>query len=144
MPFSPIILWTDALSYLFVVFILFFIGYVRKNPHLLASWKRVGHSASGMSAFTVLIFFLGIGFLDTIHFRPALENTTQQGEKIYSVDVLSLLDETSRNGRPGDGIRSFFAVTDESQFGMKTADMNGLLQLRPELNQVLDELEARL
>ena len=92
MPFSPIILWTDALIYLFVVFILFFIGYVRKNPHLLASWKRVGHSASGMSAFTVLIFFLGIGFLDTIHFRPALENTTQQGEKIYSVDVLSLLD----------------------------------------------------
>jgi len=92
MPFSPIILWTDALIYLFVVIILFFMGYVRKNPHLLASWKRVGHSPSGMAAFTVLIFFLSIGFLDTLHFRPELENKTQQGEKIYSVEVLSLLD----------------------------------------------------
>jgi len=59
-------------------------------------------------------------------------------------DVLSLLDETSRNGRPGEGIRSLFAVTDESQFGGKPADLSGLLQLRPELNHVLDELEARL
>lgn len=59
-------------------------------------------------------------------------------------DVLSLLDETSRNGHAGEGVRTLFSVTDESQFGSKPADMNGLLQLRTELNHVLDELEARL
>jgi|CXWL01.1.fsa_nt_gi peptide/nickel transport system permease protein len=92
MPFNPIILWTDALIYLFVVIVLFFIGYVRNNEHLLTPWKRVGHSASGMSALTILIFFLVIGLLDTVHFRPILDHKTSNGEKIYSVEVLSLLD----------------------------------------------------
>ena len=92
MPFSPIILWTDALIYLFVAIVLFFIGYVRHHEHLLTPWKRVGHSASGMSSLTVLIFFLIVGLLDTVHFRPVLDHKTNDGEKIYSVEVLSLLD----------------------------------------------------
>ena len=92
MPFSPIILWTDALIYLFVGAVLCFMGYVRHHEHLLTPWKRVGHSVSGMSALTILLFFLIIGLLDTIHFRPALDHKTSQGEKIYSVEVLSLLD----------------------------------------------------
>jgi len=92
MPFSPIILWTDALIYLFVVIVLSFIGYVRHHEHLLTPWKRVGHSASGMSALTILIFFLVVGLLDTVHFRPVLDHKTNDGEKIYSVEVLSLLD----------------------------------------------------
>lgn len=92
MSFSPIILWTDALIYLFVVIVICFIGYVRQHEHLLAPWKRVGHSASGMSALTVLLFFLIIGLLDTVHFRPALDHKNDQGAKVYSVEVLSLLD----------------------------------------------------
>lgn len=92
MPFDFVLLWTDALIYLFVLVNLIGMRYVRRHPHLLASWKRVGHSASGMSSLTVLLFFLLIGFLDTIHFRPALESTNAQSEPIYSVDVLSVLD----------------------------------------------------
>lgn len=92
MPFSPIILWTDALVYLFVITIFFWVWYVRRNEHLLMPWKRVGHSASGMSALTVLLFFLMVGLLDTVHFRPALEHKNNSGETIYSVEVLSLLD----------------------------------------------------
>ena len=92
MSFSPIILWTDALVYLFVVIVLGFIGYIPHHEHLLTPWKRVGHSASGMSALTVLLFFLTIGLLDTVHFRLALDHETSQGEKVYSVEVLSLLD----------------------------------------------------
>lgn len=92
MPFSPIILWTDALIYLFVVIVLCFIRYVRRHEHLLTPWKRVGHSASGMSALTILLVFLVIGLLDTVHFRPVLDHQTNQGEKVYSVEVLSLLD----------------------------------------------------
>ena len=92
MSFSPIILWTDALIYLFAAIVFFIVWYVRRHEHLLAQWKRVGHSASGMSALTVLIFFLVIGLLDTVHFRPALDHKNNQGETIYSVEVLSLLD----------------------------------------------------
>ncbi len=92
MPFSPIILWTDALIYLLVVLVAGFIAYVRRHEHLSMPWKRVAHSASGMSALTILLFFLIIGLLDTVHFRPALDHTTDQGKKVYSVEVLSVLD----------------------------------------------------
>ena len=92
MPFKPVILWTDALVFLLVFIVLVTIWYVRNNKHLLAPWRRVGHSTSGMSALTVLLVFIAIGFLDTLHFRPALEHTNSQGERVYSVEVLSVLD----------------------------------------------------
>ncbi|KIO49245.1 ABC transporter permease [Nitrosospira sp. NpAV] len=93
MSFKPIILWTDALVYLLVIVIIAFVWYVRRNEYLLAPWRRVGHSASGMAALTVLTFFIAIGLLDTVHIRPAIENSNgSSGEKAYSVEVLSLLD----------------------------------------------------
>lgn len=92
MPFKPVILWTDALVFLLVFIVLVIIWYVRNNPHLLAPWRRVGYSASGMSALTVLLVFIIIGLLDTLHFRPALDHKNLQGETVYSVEVLSVLD----------------------------------------------------
>ena len=92
MPFNPIILWTDALIYLLVAIVLLIIGYIRRREHLLAQWQRVGHSASGMAALTVLLFFLVVGLLDTVHFRPALDHKNNQGETVYSVEVLSVFD----------------------------------------------------
>jgi hypothetical protein len=59
-------------------------------------------------------------------------------------DVLTLLDQVSRDGRVGEVMRTLFAVTDESQFGRTTVDVEGLLKLRADLNRVLDELEAKL
>ncbi len=92
MPFDPVILWTDALIFLLVIIVLCFAWYASKNEHLLAPWRRVAHSASGMSALTVLLIFITIGLLDTVHFRPALDHKNNFGEAVYSVEVLSLLD----------------------------------------------------
>ncbi|MCW5608378.1 MAG: ABC transporter permease [Nitrosomonas sp.] len=92
MPFTPVILWTDALIFLLVFLTSIFIWYVRDNEHLLTPWRRIGHSASGMSALTVLLFFIIVGLLDTLHFRPALEHKNIHGETVYSVEVLSVLD----------------------------------------------------
>ncbi|NUM81916.1 ABC transporter permease, partial [bacterium] len=36
--------------------------------------------------------FIIVGLLDTLHFRPALEQKNSHGETIYSVEVLSVLD----------------------------------------------------
>ena len=93
MPFKPVILWTDSLIYLLLIVVIIFACYVRRNEHLLIPWKRVGHSVSGMMALTVLILFISIGLLDTVHFRPALEsNNSTSTEKIYDAKVLSLFD----------------------------------------------------
>ena len=92
MPFEPVILWTDALIYILVVLVITLVWHVRRSEHMLAPWRRVGHSASGMSAFTLLLFFVVIGLLDSVHFRPALEGKNSKGEQIYSVEVLSVFD----------------------------------------------------
>ena len=93
MSFSPVILWTDALVYLLVLVSIVFGVYVRRHPHLLAPWRRVAHSASGMSALTLLACFILVGLLDTVHFRPLLEPSAGSSvEKVYSAEVLSLLD----------------------------------------------------
>src|SRR6059058_4030985 len=91
MAFEPILLWTDALVYLLVAVIGAFAWHVRRSEHLLVPWRRVGHSPSGMAALTILIFFIVIGLLDTVHMRPAVTNNGAT-EKAYSVEVLSLLD----------------------------------------------------
>ncbi|MCO6428128.1 ABC transporter permease [Nitrosomonas communis] len=93
MPFDPVILWTDALVYLLAAAAVTMGWYIRRHSHLLTPWRRITHSASGMAAFTILVFFILIGLLDTIHFRPALDNNTgNRDEKVYSVEVLSLFD----------------------------------------------------
>ncbi len=92
MPFSFVLLWTDALVYLLVAIVITFAWHIRHDEQLLTPWRRVGHSASGMAALTVLLFFIIIGLLDTVHFRPALENRYNNSEQVYSVEVLSLFD----------------------------------------------------
>jgi peptide/nickel transport system permease protein len=90
MPFKPEILVTDLLVWLLVAAIGGFAWYVRRHEHLLAPWRRVAHSASGMAALTVLVFFIVAGLLDSLHYRPALSG--QAGKKVYAVEVLSVLD----------------------------------------------------
>lgn len=92
MPFEPVILWTDALVYLLVAFVITTGWYIRRHSHLLTPWRRVTHSASGMAAFTVLVFFILIGLLDTVHFRPSIDSDDENSKKVYSVEVLSLFD----------------------------------------------------
>lgn len=92
MPFLPVILWTDALIYLLLAAGVIFCIYAKRQEHVLSSWRKVIHSPSGMSALTVLLCFILIGLLDTIHFRLALVQPHSNGEVIYSAEVLSLFD----------------------------------------------------
>ncbi|HEX9181372.1 MAG TPA: ABC transporter permease [Burkholderiales bacterium] len=91
MPFKPVILATDALIWLLVIAVLAFAWYVRRREHLLAPWRRVARSASGMAAATLLSLFVLTGLLDSIHYRPALPDEPGKS-RAYAVEVLSLLD----------------------------------------------------
>jgi peptide/nickel transport system permease protein len=90
MPFKPEILATDLLVWLLVAALAGFACYVRRQEHLRAPWRRVMQSASGMSALTVLLCFVVIGLLDSLHYRPALPD--KDGKRVYAVEVLSVLD----------------------------------------------------
>ena len=85
------IFWTDALIWLLVATVAIFAWYVRRQPHLLAPWRRVGESASGMAALTVLVVFVVIGLLDSIHYRAALPGGAAKA--LYAGEVRSVLDD---------------------------------------------------
>ncbi len=90
MPFIVEVLWSDVLVWLLVVAAIGFAVYTRNHPHLRAPWARVARSASGMAAATVLMAFVLVGLLDSLHYHAALPQ--QGGKAAYSTEVRSLLD----------------------------------------------------
>ncbi len=87
-----VLLWTDALLWLLVVLGIAYAFYVRGRSHLLAPWRRVARSATGMAALVFLVVFLFIALLDSVHFRPRLAEVKNETGPVYSVEVLSALD----------------------------------------------------
>ena len=65
--------------------------------------------------------------------RPALQQPAKQLEAPH----LEL-------NRVSDAVRRFFTITDATRFTASSADPNELLALQPELDQVLQQLEAKL
>jgi len=88
----PVVLWTDWPVWLLVAITFGYFTYVRRHEHLAAPWRRVARSAPGMVALVVLLAFVGVGLVDSLHFRPALEGKDRKGGTVYAVEVLSLLD----------------------------------------------------
>lgn len=91
MTFLPVILWSDWVIWLLLVASLV-LGFLSlRNPPLRAAWRRVGRSRPGMAAATLLMAFLLVGLLDSLHYRPALDNKGE-GKTAYAIEVFSLLD----------------------------------------------------
>ncbi len=87
-----VVLWTDSLLFLLLGLALFSVFHILKNPYLRWTWRQVFRSKISMSAFVILIFYIAVGFLDSLHFRTALPASTQSSETHYSVEVSSVLD----------------------------------------------------
>ena len=88
----PIILWSDALVFVLLAAGIIGAWHLRRKEHLLLPWRRVSQSATAMVSLLVLSLFFAVGMLDTLHYRAALPQTNG-GEKVYSPEVLSVLDK---------------------------------------------------
>ena len=88
----PIVLWTDALVFLLIACAIGAGFYVNRREYPLASWRRVGESRSGMASLTVLAAFIAVGLLDSLHYRPRLEDASGKPANGYSSEVRSALD----------------------------------------------------
>lgn len=84
--------WTDALIFLLLAMAAVFVWYARRREHLRTPWRRVGRSRVAMSAMIILLAYVGIGLLDSIHFHPALEAPAGQSTAAYSNEVVSVFD----------------------------------------------------
>jgi len=88
-----VILWTDALIFVLLFCAIAFGVYASRKEHLRAPWRVVVHSRLGVGTLVVLSFYVVIGLLDSIHFHPKADRPGQNGETVYSSEVISLFDE---------------------------------------------------
>ena len=91
MPFLPKILITDALIYLLLVATIGFAVYASRHEHLRVPWRQVARRPMAMAALVILLAYVAIGLMDSVHFRLRLESPVP-AEHGYSNEVLSLLD----------------------------------------------------
>jgi peptide/nickel transport system permease protein len=92
LPFKPVLLWTDALVFAMLATIALFAWYTSRHEHLRAPWRKVARSTSGMVSATVLLMFVIVGLLDTLHYQRALPAGQANAEMRYASEVLSVLD----------------------------------------------------
>ncbi len=78
-----IVLWTDALIFLLVLTITVFGFLIRKQEHLQRPLKKIAASKTAMISLLVLVFFVLIGLMDSIHFKSQTSRTHE---------IISLLD----------------------------------------------------
>ena len=92
-PVKWVVLWTDALIFALIAIILATGWLVKSKPYLLAPWRQVLKSRMAAAALVVLLSYVLIGLLDSIHFREPLPPQEGSDEIHYSPQALSVLDK---------------------------------------------------
>jgi peptide/nickel transport system permease protein len=78
-----IVLWTDALIFLLVFIVLAGGCYLIRKPQWQRPLQKITASKNGMLSLLILVFFMAIGLLDSIHFKSSQSS---------SHEIISLLD----------------------------------------------------
>ena len=108
MSVSLVVLWTDALIYLLLALSVGFGIYASRHEHLRAPWRRVLRSPLAMASLVVLGFYVGVGLLDTVHFRPKTQDGAGAEGAGPTGQILSLLD-LALGGLRGRGEKTYSA-----------------------------------
>jgi len=118
-----IILWTDALIFMLIVVMLGLAFYLRGKEHIKRPLQKISRSKVGMASLVIVLFFVLIGLLDSVHFKPANNKSNEiislldywatplreHGEKtysapfattLYSKEIMTLADGSTQWGYP--------------------------------------------
>ena len=91
---QPVFLITDILIFGLVLCIIAFFTYALRKPHLRQPWRQVMRSKAGVISMLVLLVYIGIALIDSLHFHPRLENQSHSNNEVqYSGDVISVFDQ---------------------------------------------------
>ena len=87
-----VILWTDALILLLAAVVLVMVVRIGRHAHLRVPWRQVFQRPLAMAAAVLLLAYVLVGLVDSVHLRLALSEPDNQGQTVYGGEVLSLLD----------------------------------------------------
>ena len=94
MGFKFVILWTDVALWLLFATLIGYGFRVVRHDTLRATWRRVLRDAPALCSSLVLLLFVGVTALDSVHFRRALAPAAGQpaGTQFFDTRTESLLD----------------------------------------------------
>jgi peptide/nickel transport system permease protein len=94
MGFTFVILWTDVALWTMFAALLAYGFRVSRHPHLRATWTKVLRDPAALCSGLVLLLFVGVTALDSVHFRRALPAAAglASGKVFYDSRTESLLD----------------------------------------------------
>jgi len=95
MGFKFVLLWTDIALYALALSGLFYVWRIRHQPASRANWVKVLREPASMSALAVLLVFVAVAALDSVHFRRVLDNApgaAADAQVYYGTRTESLLD----------------------------------------------------
>lgn len=83
-----VLLWSDVLFFLLLAVAIGGGIWASRVEHLRLSWRKVGTHRVGMAAATLLVAFVAVALLDSLHYRERLPGE----QDTYAVEVRSALD----------------------------------------------------
>lgn len=91
---KPVLLWTDILIWLLVIAIGSFIYSIRRVPESRKQWRQVFSSRLGSVTFIIILTYVAVALIDSLHFRKPLTPAPGQNPETvyYSNQVNSVLD----------------------------------------------------
>lgn len=122
-----VFLWTDIFVFCLVLAVIFYVLRASRSASLRSAWRSVGQTSSAMCAAVVLAFFVLVGVLDSVHYRPLLPPVTDaaQAGPIYSPVLRSALDDLLSLTRLAQRENTYSAPLAIRQFTKETQILNG-------------------
>jgi len=90
--FKFVILWTDAALWAMFAALLAYALHARRDAALRATWLKVLRDPAAVSAGLVLLLFVAVTLLDSVHFRRALPPAPGSTQVFHDTRTESLLD----------------------------------------------------
>ncbi len=127
---KPVLLWSDALIFLLVIVLTVFFYRLRNDPQTRERWGDVFATKLGMVTFTLIMTYVGVALLDSLHFRRALENPEGvSGQEVYYDNQVTSVFDVMLRGMDERFERTYsapFALKSFSKTNMEDAQGNAI------------------
>ena len=121
-----VFLWTDIFLYAMLAVVLLYVRHARRVPALRMAWASVARTPSAMCAAVVLLFFVVIGLLDSVHYRPLLPAVEATQARVHSPVTRSVLDDVLSTLSIGQRETTYSAPLAIRQFTKETRLIDGV------------------
>lgn len=119
-----VVLYTDVVLWMLVLLLALYARHVLRTPELARKWQRVWANRTAQASAAVLVVFLTIACVDSVHFRRALPPDPVTHTQAWETETVSLMDVWVREHIAGRE-RSYSAPFALREFDKTTVIENG-------------------